>query len=46
VGQSLYEACEPWSGFIGEVIVYNRYLDDTERKQVERYLQEKWGCCG
>jgi hypothetical protein len=46
VGQSLYEACTPWNGFIGEVIVYNRYLDDAERKLVEGYLRDKWGCCG
>jgi hypothetical protein len=46
VGQSLYEVCTPWNGFIGEIIVYNRHLDDVERKHVERYLQDKWGCCG
>lgn len=46
VGQSLYEVCRPWSGLIGEIIIYNRYLDEPERKRVEAYLQAKWGCCG
>jgi len=30
------------SGFIAEVIVYNRYITDAERATVETYLQNKW----
>jgi hypothetical protein len=28
---------------ISEVIVYNRVLTDTERRQVEQYLKTRWG---
>ena len=31
-----------FTGFISEVIVYNRCLSDTERKQIEQYLGSKW----
>ena len=31
-----------FTGFISEVIVYNRCLSDTERKQIEQYLGAKW----
>jgi hypothetical protein len=31
-----------WSGQIGEVVAYDRYLDDTERQAVEAYLTAKW----
>jgi hypothetical protein len=45
VGRSLYDVCGPWAGRIGEIVVYNRALDDDERARVESYLQTKWGCC-
>lgn len=32
-----------WDGYIGEIIIFNRALSDTERKQVEAYLSKKWG---
>lgn len=32
-----------WSGLIGEVIAYNRYLNRYEREIVEGYLAQKWG---
>ena len=32
-----------WSGNIAEIIVFNRALNDTERKSVESYLGQKWG---
>lgn len=32
-----------WTGSIAEIIVYNRPLDDTERKLVEAYLRGRWG---
>lgn len=31
-----------FTGFISEIIVYNRCLSDIERKQVEQYLGAKW----
>lgn len=31
-----------FTGFISEIIIYNRCLSDTERKQVEQYLGYKW----
>lgn len=31
-----------FTGFISEIIIYNRCLSDTERKQVEQYLGSKW----
>jgi hypothetical protein len=33
----------PFQGSIGEVLVYNRALDDAEVLAVERYLVRKWG---
>ena len=30
-------------GTIGEIVVYNRQLNTTERRQVEGYLANKWG---
>ncbi|WP_029279422.1 Calx-beta domain-containing protein, partial [Pedobacter borealis] len=33
----------PWLGQIGEVIVYDRVLSDTERQTVESYLSLKYG---
>jgi len=32
-----------WDGYIGEIIIFNRAVTDTERKQVEAYLSKKWG---
>jgi hypothetical protein len=32
-----------WTGFIGEVLVYNTGLTTTERQQIEGYLGWKWG---
>lgn len=30
-------------GFIGEIIIFNRKLDDAQRVDVEEYLAKKWG---
>lgn len=30
-------------GYIGEIIIYKRYLKTEERKSVEKYLSRKWG---
>ena len=34
---------ESWDGHIAEVILFNRYLSEDERGQVEDYLAEKYG---
>ena len=33
----------PFKGGMGEIIIFNRGLNDTERKSVESYLSQKWG---
>ncbi|MDF3066786.1 MAG: hypothetical protein K0R38_2387 [Polyangiaceae bacterium] len=42
IGRSLYQGCEPFHGRIGEIILYSRALDTTERLAVHLYLQNKW----
>jgi hypothetical protein len=37
---------EYMTGEIAELIIYNRALNDNERRQVERYLMEKYGLDG
>ena len=34
---------EYWIGYIGEVLVYNRNLNEFERQTIEGYLALKWG---
>jgi hypothetical protein len=34
---------DPINGEIAEIIIYNRSLSDTERKQVEKYIHDQWG---
>ena len=34
---------ENWSGFFGEIILFNTALTTSERQQVEGYLAAKWG---
>ena len=46
IGKSLYHACSTWNGEIGELILYARALETSERQSVESYLEAKWGCCG
>lgn len=29
-------------GYIGEIIIFNRYLDEEERQAIEHYLSKKW----
>ena len=31
-----------WRGYIGEIIFYNRPLNDNDRKSIEKYLGQKW----
>jgi hypothetical protein len=33
---------QPWLGDLAELIVYERALPDTERRQVEDYLNAKY----
>lgn len=42
VGRSLYRDCQPFQGQIGEIILYSRALDASEREAVQSYLQSKW----
>lgn len=32
-----------WRGYIGEIILFNRALGNTDRKHIEEYLGQKWG---
>lgn len=32
-----------YNGYIGELIIFKRYLKTEERKSVEKYLSRKWG---
>ncbi len=33
----------PWTGYIAEIIIFKRVLSDYDRKQVEKYLGQKYG---
>ena len=33
----------PWNGYIGEIIIFNKKLTSDERRSVETYLGKKWG---
>ena len=33
----------PFRGYMGEIVIFNRQLGDTERQQIEGYLSWKWG---
>ena len=37
---------EPYTGNVGEVLIYNRQLTTAQREQVEGYLAWKWGLQG
>ena len=32
-----------FKGYVGEIIIYSRSLNDDERKDIEKYLGKKWG---
>ena len=34
---------QTWSGWLSEIIIFNRYLNDVDRKSVEKYLAQKYG---
>jgi len=39
----LAQANEPWHGWIGELLYYNRLLTTSELQRTESYLTRKWG---
>jgi len=43
IGNQANPTIEYWSGFIGEVILFNTALSTSQRQQVEQYLAQKWG---
>jgi hypothetical protein len=43
IGEQANPTTEYWRGYIGEIIVYNTALSDTDRRNVEGYLAQKWG---
>jgi hypothetical protein len=42
-GNEIHGSSRHYNGEICEIVVYNRILSDTERKQVHTYLGQKWG---
>ncbi len=38
-----HNGANPWEGFIGEVLIYDGYLDDADMATVNGYLDAKWG---
>jgi len=42
-GSSNYPSYGYYSGYIAEIIIYNRVLLDDERESVSKYLSKKWG---
>lgn len=43
VGADAQPASNPFSGYIGEMMIWTRSLTPTEISQVEKYLSTKWG---
>ena len=43
IGGSSNFAYGYYSGFIAEIIIYNRVLLNDERESVTKYLSQKWG---
>ena len=46
IGNQANPTTEYWNGAIGEVLIYNVGLNDTQRQKVEGYLGWKWGLQG
>jgi hypothetical protein len=43
IGANTYlSGSQPYKGYICEIVIYNRVLTTTERRQVEYYLSNKW----
>ncbi len=34
---------QPWKGYIGEIIMFNRAVTSEERNEITKYLGKKWG---
>ncbi|MGG2072617.1 hypothetical protein AB1J28_04445 [Lysinibacillus irui] len=43
IGNIVGNNSEYWNGTIGDLIVFNRVLDDTERQRISTYLSLKYG---
>ena len=43
IGNQANPTTEYWIGSIGEVLIYNVALSDTDRQRIEGYLAWKWG---
>ena len=43
IGNQANPTSENWNGSIGEVLIYNTALTDTQRQIIEGYLASKWG---
>jgi hypothetical protein len=43
IGNQANPTIEFWSGFFGEIILFNTALTTSQRQQVEGYLAAKWG---
>jgi hypothetical protein len=43
IGNQANPSGEYWIGSIGEVLIYNVALSDTNRQLIESYLAQKWG---
>lgn len=43
IGGNSWANNEFFRGDIGEIIIYNRYLKNDERLDIEKYLAKKWG---
>jgi len=46
IGNQANPTGEYWNGAIGEVLIYNVSLTDTQRQKIEGYLAWKWGLQG
>lgn len=45
VGRTLYADCTTFGGHIGEIMLYNRAVNDRELLDIESYLGKRAGCC-
>jgi hypothetical protein len=45
IGKSDYADCTTLMGSVAEVLLYSRGVSDPELLQIEKYLQQKYGCC-
>jgi hypothetical protein len=43
IGGNAWASNEFFRGDIGEIIIFNRYLKNDERLDIEKYLAKKWG---